>query len=87
MRVEKIGLATLYLGDCRDIALKLERPDAVITDQPYGLNYQAFAPRSIGYGIIQNDDGNLNLYFLFTHVSFPQLTIATKNKVLVLRVS
>lgn len=37
MRVEKIGLATLYLGDCREIAPTLERPAAVITDPPYGL--------------------------------------------------
>ncbi len=38
MRVEKIGLATLYLGDCREIAPGLERPAAVITDPPYGQN-------------------------------------------------
>jgi hypothetical protein len=37
MRVEKIGLATLYLGDCREIAPGLERPAAVISDPPYGL--------------------------------------------------
>jgi site-specific DNA-methyltransferase (adenine-specific)/modification methylase len=37
MRVEKIGLATLYLGDCREIAPGLDRPAAVITDPPYGL--------------------------------------------------
>lgn len=37
MRVEKIGLATLYLGDCREIAPTLDRPAAVITDPPYGL--------------------------------------------------
>jgi site-specific DNA-methyltransferase (adenine-specific) len=36
MRVEKIGLATLYLGDCREIAPTLERPAAVIADPPYG---------------------------------------------------
>jgi DNA modification methylase len=37
LRVEKIGLATLYLGDCREIAPTLDRPAAVITDPPYGL--------------------------------------------------
>jgi DNA modification methylase len=36
-RVERIGLATLYLGDCREIAPTLERPAAVIADPPYGL--------------------------------------------------
>jgi site-specific DNA-methyltransferase (adenine-specific)/modification methylase len=40
MRVEKIGLATLYLGDCREIAPGLERPAAVISDPPYGIAFQ-----------------------------------------------
>ena len=40
MRIEKIGLATLYLGDCREVAPLLERPAAVITDPPYGINFQ-----------------------------------------------
>jgi site-specific DNA-methyltransferase (adenine-specific) len=35
-RREVIGLATLYLGDCREIAPGLERPAAVISDPPYG---------------------------------------------------
>jgi DNA modification methylase len=39
VRIEKIGLATLYLGDCRDIAPTLERPAAVITDPPYGIDH------------------------------------------------
>lgn len=36
MRVEHIGDATLYLGDCRDIAVDM-RADAILTDPPYGL--------------------------------------------------
>ncbi len=36
-RVERIGLATLYLGDSREIAPALERAAAIITDPPYGL--------------------------------------------------
>ena len=35
-RVERIGDATLYLGDCREILPTLGRVDAVITDPPYG---------------------------------------------------
>lgn len=38
MRIEKIGNATLYLGDCLDILPTLEKVDAVITDPPYGIN-------------------------------------------------
>jgi len=38
-RREQIGLATLYLGDCREIAPTFERPAAVISDPPYGIGY------------------------------------------------
>lgn len=34
-RIEVIGNATLYLGDCRDILPTLPKVDAVITDPPY----------------------------------------------------
>lgn len=37
MRIEKIGNATLYLGDCQDILPILGMVDAVITDPPYGI--------------------------------------------------
>ena len=36
-RVEHIGDATLYLGDCRDILPTLGKVDAVVTDPPYGI--------------------------------------------------
>jgi DNA modification methylase len=36
-RVEHIGRATLYLGDCRDILPTLPKVDAVVTDPPYGI--------------------------------------------------
>jgi site-specific DNA-methyltransferase (adenine-specific)/modification methylase len=35
-RVERIGDATLILGDCRAIAAILPRPDAIVSDPPYG---------------------------------------------------
>lgn len=38
MRVEQIGDATLYLGDCMEILPTLPKVDAVITDPPYGIN-------------------------------------------------
>ena len=41
MRVERIGLATLYLGDCREIAPTLKRPAAVISDPPYGIKHSS----------------------------------------------
>ncbi len=37
MRIEHIGDATLYLGDCREILPTLGKVDAVVTDPPYGI--------------------------------------------------
>jgi DNA modification methylase len=42
MRVETIGDATLYLGDCREILPTLGRVDAVVTDPPYGVTDYAW---------------------------------------------
>lgn len=36
-RIERIGNATLYLGDCREVLPTLPKVDAVITDPPYGI--------------------------------------------------
>jgi DNA modification methylase len=40
-RVEQIGRATLYLGDCRDILPTLGKVDAVVTDPPYGVKHSS----------------------------------------------
>ena len=40
MRVETIGDATLYLGDCLEILPTLGRGDAVVTDPPYGIGFK-----------------------------------------------
>jgi site-specific DNA-methyltransferase (adenine-specific) len=37
MRIETIGNATLYLGDCREILPTLAPCDLILTDPPYGL--------------------------------------------------
>jgi site-specific DNA-methyltransferase (adenine-specific) len=37
VRIERIGDATLYLGDCLEILPTLPKVDAVITDPPYGI--------------------------------------------------
>lgn len=40
-RVEHLAEGvTLYLGDCREIAPTLPRPDALVFDPPYGQNYK-----------------------------------------------
>lgn len=38
-RIERIGDATLYLGDCLEILPSLPKVDAVVTDPPYGLKF------------------------------------------------
>jgi site-specific DNA-methyltransferase (adenine-specific) len=40
MRVERIGEATLYLGDCREVLPALGKVDAVVTDPPYGIGFK-----------------------------------------------
>ena len=52
MRIEHIGNATLYLGDCREILPTLPKVDAVITDPPYSANThkQAKTNKGKGYG-------------------------------------
>ena len=39
MRKEAIGPHTLYLGDCREILHTLGKVDAVVTDPPYGIDF------------------------------------------------
>lgn len=38
IRMEQIGDAVLYLGDCREILPSLPKVDAVVTDPPYGID-------------------------------------------------
>jgi site-specific DNA-methyltransferase (adenine-specific) len=39
-RIETIGEATLYLGDCLEILPTLGKVDAVVTDPPYGIGFK-----------------------------------------------
>lgn len=39
MRVERIGDATLYLGDCLKLMPSLCSVDAIVTDPPYGVGF------------------------------------------------
>lgn len=40
MRIETIGNATLYCGDCREVLPTLPKVDAVITDPPFGVGFK-----------------------------------------------
>jgi len=50
MRVEHIGLATLYLGDCADILPTLEPVDVLLTDPPYGIGAGDYKRGGTQYG-------------------------------------
>jgi site-specific DNA-methyltransferase (adenine-specific) len=50
MRVEHIGNATLYLGDCMDILPTLPKVDAVITDPPYGIGFDGMKASTSRHG-------------------------------------
>lgn len=49
-RVEIIGDATLYLGDCREVVPTLPRADVLITDPPYKVTSGGFGELEGGFG-------------------------------------
>lgn len=52
----QIGDATLYCGDCMDVLPTLPKMDAVITDPPYGMNWDTDSTRFTG-GQIKRGEG------------------------------
>lgn len=48
MRCEVIGPAMLYLGDCLEVLPTLPKVDAVITDPPYGMDWDTDSTRFSG---------------------------------------
>lgn len=60
MRVEQIGSATLYLGDCMEILPTLGKVDAVITDPPYGINENSKKVASRGKLAAPKDYGHFD---------------------------
>lgn len=60
---------TIYNADCRT-AMRALRPSWIVTDPPYGINYDGakykkWSGQELGWNKIQNDDGNLDLEFIF----------------------
>lgn len=45
----------LYFGDCRDFIAKIDRPYAVVTDPPYGIDYSTGWDSALGDGAINGD--------------------------------
>ncbi len=56
MRVERMGDATLYLGDCMKVLPTLEKVDAVVTDPPYSeRTHRGHAATSNGHAGFGSD--------------------------------
>jgi len=62
-RIEVIGDATLYLGDCMEVLPTLGKVDAVVTDPPYGIGYKSTLCNlgAQDFSEIEGDDGSLDL--------------------------
>lgn len=58
MRVERIGRATLYLADCREVLPTIGKVDAVVTDPPYGISEAAGKNKSRGKLAVAKDYGD-----------------------------
>jgi len=65
-RIETIGDATLYHGDCREIMPTLGKVDAVVTDPPYGIGITKSNRLSVSRGFekLSWDDEAANLDWL-----------------------
>jgi site-specific DNA-methyltransferase (adenine-specific)/modification methylase len=77
MRIERIGDATLYLGDCLEILPTLDKVDAVVTDPPYGIG------GSSGTMNLKKQKGNYDANFndtpeYISNVIVPSFKIALK---------
>jgi len=59
-----IGRARLICGDCRDILPTLGKVDAVVTDPPYGMNFQS-NHRKDAWRKIENDNDESLLLWAF----------------------
>ena len=64
------GIFEIYKGDCREILQQIDvsKIKLLLTDPPYGINYNAVKNnlRTFNdYGDIKNDDGSMDLSFLF----------------------
>jgi len=57
-RIEHIGNATLYLGDCRELLATVGPVDAVVTDPPYGIGEAAGKNASRGNIAAAKNYGN-----------------------------
>jgi DNA modification methylase len=79
VRVEKIGDATLYMGDCLEILPTLPKVDAVITDLPYGVDLGSTKGSGGAHGLqLQPYASYADTYENYVQQVVPALTQAIK---------
>jgi DNA modification methylase len=64
MRIETIGNATLYLGDCREILPTLSGVDTCVSDPPYGVGFKGSSTKwtpahGVGYANFEDTRENI----------------------------
>jgi len=58
---------TLYQGDCRDVLSEVGKVDAVISDPPYGINYEASRYAGSQFkGVLKGDEKDFDPSLLLT---------------------
>jgi site-specific DNA-methyltransferase (adenine-specific) len=61
-RKEVIGNCTLYLGDCTKVISKLDGFSVILTDPPYGIDYQSnMRTKTKQFDKIENDSNQMRL--------------------------
>ncbi len=74
-RVERIGDATLYLGDCLEILPTLSKVDAVVTDPPYSVSLSGASSSFTRIG----NKGTRRLSFFEGDTDWPAMTAKVVN--------
>lgn len=77
-RIEKIGDATLYLGDCLEILPMLEVVDAAVTDPPYELS--SSGPGSSHFGMSLDKFDTKEYKNIVNGVDYAELFVAIEKK-------
>ena len=76
MRIETIGLATLYLGDCREVLPEL-RAHACVTDPPYGVELGSTTGSGGAHGLaLEAHASYADTYENYVQQIVPALTLA-----------
>lgn len=83
MKKEIIGGCVLYLGDCLEIIPTLGKFDALVTDPPYGINYDPSVHKNYdgsenNFSSIKNDEKEMDFSYIFS-IECPKVIWGAEN--------